>query len=307
MLFITRGLPGCGKSTFAKSWVNEHPEKRVRVNLDMLRETIQPGRTEKGKIPAERPLIKARNEMIKSFLKQGLDVIVDDTNLRSRYVRDLRKLTQLVGTEFEVKDMSHISIETCIWNDYSRDDKDPVGEAVIRDMHNRFIRGKPYPLPIADDPEDAVIVPYENAWDDPLLGDCVIVDIDGTVAQMHNRGPFEWEKVSQDLPNSSVIEVVEQLAKDPFYSIIFMSGRDGSCYKATEEWIKCNLVLPHGFQLHMRGAGDMRKDSVVKSELFDRHIRDKYYVVGVFDDRDQVVKMWREMGLTVFQVAEGNF
>ena len=57
----------------------------------------------------------------------------------------------------------------------------------------------------------------------------------------------------------------------------------------------------------MRATGDPRKDSIVKREIFDREIRDRYRVVGVFDDREQVVQMWRALGLTVFQVAEGDF
>jgi hypothetical protein len=57
----------------------------------------------------------------------------------------------------------------------------------------------------------------------------------------------------------------------------------------------------------MREYGDQRKDSIVKAEIFDQEIRGRYHVVAVFDDRDQVVRMWRSLGLTVFQVAEGNF
>ena len=52
---------------------------------------------------------------------------------------------------------------------------------------------------------------------------------------------------------------------------------------------------------------DQRKDSVVKVEIFDREIRHAYRVIGVFDDRAQVVRAWRALGLTVFQVADGNF
>jgi len=59
--------------------------------------------------------------------------------------------------------------------------------------------------------------------------------------------------------------------------------------------------------LHMRVTGDQRRHAVVKAEIFEREIRDRYRIVGVFDDRDQVVRMWRRLGLTVFQVAEGNF
>jgi hypothetical protein len=46
---------------------------------------------------------------------------------------------------------------------------------------------------------------------------------------------------------------------------------------------------------------------VVKLEIFDREIRERYYVVGVFDDRNKVVSMWRSLGLTVYQVADGDF
>ena len=57
----------------------------------------------------------------------------------------------------------------------------------------------------------------------------------------------------------------------------------------------------------MRKTGDNRKDCIVKRELFDAHIKDKYYIDFILDDRNQVVNMWRELGFTVMQVADGNF
>lgn len=50
-----------------------------------------------------------------------------------------------------------------------------------------------------------------------------------------------------------------------------------------------------------------RKDVVIKRELFDRYIRDNYQVLFVLDDRNQVVDMWRELGLKCLQVAPGDF
>ena len=61
------------------------------------------------------------------------------------------------------------------------------------------------------------------------------------------------------------------------------------------------------YELHMRKTGDSRKDCIVKKEIFDAEIKDKYYIEFILDDRDQVVKMWRSMGLTCLQVADGNF
>lgn len=57
----------------------------------------------------------------------------------------------------------------------------------------------------------------------------------------------------------------------------------------------------------MRPAGDKRRDDIIKAEIFDQHIRGHHNILLVLDDRDSVVKMWRSMGLTCLQVAEGNF
>jgi len=57
----------------------------------------------------------------------------------------------------------------------------------------------------------------------------------------------------------------------------------------------------------MREAQDTRKDSIVKQELYQKYVQDKYNVSFILDDRQQVVDMWRSFGLTVFQVAEGDF
>jgi hypothetical protein len=62
-----------------------------------------------------------------------------------------------------------------------------------------------------------------------------------------------------------------------------------------------------GWELHMRPAGDVRNDAIVKLELFDQHVRDRYRVAYVLDDRDRVVRAWRSIGLTVLQVADGDF
>ncbi|WP_216080453.1 hypothetical protein, partial [Shigella flexneri] len=61
------------------------------------------------------------------------------------------------------------------------------------------------------------------------------------------------------------------------------------------------------FNLSMRKDGDVREDSIVKLEMFNEHIRDKYYVDFVLDDRNQVVELWRSLGLTCLQVADGCF
>ena len=48
------------------------------------------------------------------------------------------------------------------------------------------------------------------------------------------------------------------------------------------------------------------KDSDLKQMWLDTLV-DKDDVFAVFDDRQQVVDMWRQNGLTCFQVADGDF
>lgn len=133
----------------------------------------------------------------------------------------------------------------------------------------------------------------------------IIVDIDGTIAKMTNRGPFDWSRVGEDDPVANVLSVIKAMSLAG-HRVIFVSGRDGSCALQTGMWIDTHYNGDYE-NLFMRGEGDKRKDNVVKLELFDTYIRDNYNVIAVFDDRDQVVRMWRSIGLTCLQVEYGDF
>ncbi len=132
-----------------------------------------------------------------------------------------------------------------------------------------------------------------------------LVDLDGTMCLMGDRSPYDETRVGSDLVNEPVRQVVYALAAIG-NRIIFMSGRKETCRPETEAWLREHYALTYE-GLFMRAAGDGRKDWVVKGELFDAHVRGRYDVRGVFDDRNQVVGMWRSIGLTVFQVAPGDF
>ena len=295
-MIVTRGLPASGKTTFACEWVAEDRTSRFRVNRDDLRAMLSDGYVDG---PTEHTVSKVRDAIVKTLLERGRSVISDDTNLRARVVRDLRSIARKTGAEFEVVDLSEVDPEVCIERDLARDRT--VGEDVIRDMHMRFINGKPHPMPIPDDPPDAETSTYVP---DPDLPSAVLVDVDGTVALMSGRSPYDETRVHEDRPNLPVIRAVQAL--DMFgYELVFMSARTAACREATDVWLRKHVG--DFAELHMRAEGDMRKDAVVKAELFDAHIRDRWNVVGVFDDRRQVVDMWRSMGLTVFHVADGDF
>lgn len=134
----------------------------------------------------------------------------------------------------------------------------------------------------------------------------IICDIDGTIAVRGDRGHFDWDKVSLDSPkDNNVVWLLHTLNKISI-DIILFSGRDGSCRGLTEKWLQDNQV-PYS-SLYMRTAGDFRKDSIVKKELYELNIKGKYEIMFVLDDRNQVVDMWRkELNLTCLQVDYGDF
>ena len=134
------------------------------------------------------------------------------------------------------------------------------------------------------------------------VDDVIIVDIDGTIALKGNRDPYDYALVREDFPNKKVISVVMQL--ENWNDVVFVSGRSKICREDTEQWLaQIGFEKP---ELYMRRLDDYRSDEIVKKEIYYRHISPRN-VLCVFDDRNKVVKMWRELGLTCLQVADGDF
>jgi hypothetical protein len=90
------------------------------------------------------------------------------------------------------------------------------------------------------------------------------------------------------------------------WKLIFLSGRYEEFEAQTRKFLQKHLPeIP--YFLFMRKNGDKRKDFIVKLEIFNEKVRNNFDVQFVLDDRNQVVKMWRELGLDCFQVADGDF
>ncbi|GAA2347271.1 AAA family ATPase [Dactylosporangium salmoneum] len=308
-LTITRGLPGSGKTTRARAWVAEDDKHRTRVNRDDLRIQLFGGWT--GVHEHEEAVTAAQHAAVSALLRRGLDVVVDDTNLRNQHARAFRTLATAAGAGFEVWDLTDVPLATCLERNMDRFDTPAfVPPEVILSMHAKHIaplKGRPMTLPAepADVLPSALYVAPEGA------PEVVLVDIDGTLADMGKglpgrRSPYDWARVGEDAPIEPIVRLVRDLLQVG-ESVVFMSGRDESCRAETEGWLSEHLTDAFPPVLHMRPAGDQRKDSIVKRELFEEHIAGRYAVRFVLDDRDQVVAMWRAMGLTVLQVADGAF
>lgn len=138
------------------------------------------------------------------------------------------------------------------------------------------------------------------------MTDCVIFDIDGTLADLSHRLRFleksDWKRffseAHKDLPIESVIKMNNVLASQ--FQIVVVSGRCSSIRSETWTWLDDNGVIFD--ELHMRKEGDHRPDHIVKEEIL-REIQKDYVVKYVFDDRQSVVDMWRRNGITTFQCA----
>jgi len=283
-LIMTKGLPGSGKTTWAKEQLTR--PGIARVNKDDLRRMLHNGIWN----PKNETFVKAVRDFIVNWaLQKGIDVIVDDTNFAPQHEVTMRDIAGYCGAQFEVKDFTNVPLNVCLQRDQTRPLDERVGQDVIVRMYRQYLKAaKPAPPPVAYGVPEAVIC-----------------DIDGTVAMGDGRGFYDWDKVDGDKPRFDIIAVVKRVASGR--KLIFMSGRKDLCREKTEKWLK----EVAGFEfcardLLMRRADDDRRDSIVKRELYDEWISGKYNVVAVFDDRPQVLnECWRPLGLPVFDVGDG--
>jgi tRNA uridine 5-carbamoylmethylation protein Kti12 len=310
-LSITVGLPGSGKTTKAKEIAALNPLNTILVSRDDLRFLLYNG---EGILDStlENYITKVQKDIVKNGLKAGKHVIVHDMNLRPKYRKQWAEIARDLGAEFNIIDCTQVPVAECMSNDQHRFERGGrrVGKDVILSLSHKFKNElkadvwKPYKLyPFeAFQPK----VSYEKVEWEPGLPKAIIVDIDGTVADCTGvRNPYDETKYHLDKPKEDVIRLIRDLHYVCGYKVIFVSGRHEDHMNVTEEWLYDHVKVPiEGlFMRYERGT----EDSIIKAELFNRHIRGQYDIVCVFDDRDRVVEMWRGLGLFVNQVQKGEF
>ena len=164
----------------------------------------------------------------------------------------------------------------------------------------------------------------------------VIFDLDGTLANIDVRrkkslkpnGKMDWDiffdplnVLRLDIANEPVIKMAQMFHKDGFKVVIF-SGRNDRSFHMTKLWLEQRdvpfdllVMRPDKFQADSwpiangnSATKEMRfmPDEILKKNMLDTFV-DIDDVFLVVDDRNKVVKMWRDLGLDVFQVADGNF
>lgn len=281
-LIMLSGLPASGKSTKAKEIVGTG--NYVRVNRDLLRTMLHfdkfSGRNEGMTVEAEKRIATLA-------LANGLNVVVDDTNLNLKNKEMWSSIAQSSEASFE-----HINIdtdwETCVSRDSTREKA--VGRSVIVNMALQY-----------------GLVPK------PKKG-YVICDLDGTLCDVEHRRHHvqgvtkDWLAFFSEMANDPVrIEVARMVAEyyTQGYDIIYVSARPEQYRQITENWLKFN-TLNLNFSLIMRRANDTRQDTEVKQEILNTYFPDKSSIFKVIDDRPSVIRMWRSNGLDVVDVGKGE-
>ena len=274
-LIINIGLPASGKSTESEKKIVADGNT-VRVNKDLLRTMLHfdkfSGRNEGLTRNASRILAKL-------YLTSGTNVIIDDTNLNPGTRQSWVDLAKECAAKIEYLDMTHVSVAECIKRDTNRGKK--VGAHVIYKMalqHLNYMKGEKV----------------------------TICDLDGTLCDIEHRRHFvaqtpkDWKRFFDGISEDTIREDVAGMVRGK--KVIFVSARPENYRPQTEEWL-----LKHGFinMLIMREARDKRPDTEVKSDIYDKYLKN-LDIIEVIDDRPCVIEMWRGKGLKVTDVGNGK-
>lgn len=285
-IYVLIGLIASGKSTWSKQFVKDNPNT-YRVSRDDLRFMT----TDYSYTSENEKIIDYlyRNLIVTLMLNTDKDIILDEQNLNKErrdkfkeWILSLSKNIEFVEIEFPVT----------LGEALARDSKRafPIGEKIIKqtwkkhevELKSMLEKSKP-------------VYPWNGN-----LPYCLIVDIDGTLSNSSHRRIFDFKECINDKLIYPVWSILDKFDKK--MTIILLSGRGEDCRKETEEWLRAKHVT-YNF-LYMRKVGDNRADTVIKRELFDEHIRDKYMPLAVIDDRKSVCSQWVEMGIFLFDVSQ---
>ena len=310
-IILVLGISGSGKSYWSKQWAEEDPEHRIRLNYDDIRCMF-------GKywVPDRREQLVKDTFMyaLRQAMYMGYDIVIDNmSNLNPKHQKEYEKLIEEnnsfeESSKYELKyKLFDTPVEICIERDSKR--PIPIGEKVIKQQWRQY-RTSIIQQSIKEMLENQVVQNIK-------LPHCIIVDMDATLCFNTNGRPF-WgtdadERVIDDVPNTPVVELVKHYKEAPYGSnpytyernVIIVTGRSESARVGTEMWLK-KYGVPYD-KILMRADGNMTKGDELKRILYENEIKDKYYVDFVLEDSTKVVKMYRDLGLTVLQPNEGKF
>jgi len=300
-LIILIGISNSGKSTFAHEEWTSNSLRTVVVNRDKIREllfsyteeTVREYYSRPDLNKLEKQVTKYEDTLIHEALNENKTVILDATHLRKEYLDRFK----FWNVPIELK-WFDVTLKEALTRNMSR--KRQVDPKIIEKQYSQYlsIRNLEWKY------EPTAIQLNES------LPPCILLDIDGTIAHMNGkRSPFDWKNVGLDDVCKSLLPVIKALSSEHYRDtsnpeIIVVSGRDSVCRDETIGWLFKNKI---NFEiLLMRAEKDVRPDWQIKEEIWT-DLATEYNILGLFDDRLQVVRRARALGLKVFNVAYNNF
>lgn len=287
-IIVLQGPPASGKSTYARE-LAKVGTPYVIVSRDSIRES-------RGTywIPEQEDYISDLEEFgVRSAIKRNLIPIIDATNLNPKTINKWEELAKELDCEIEYQKF-YIPFKDALERDSNRERS--VGKKVLIQFYTKYFY------------EEYV---KEMGWDERVIleptdkTNCVIFDLDGTVAIHKGRLPYDWNKIPTDKCDPRMQTLIEQFNLQAI-KIIFLTGRPESSRELTTKWLRTHLPTIN-FTLLMRDSNDFRPGDVVKKEIWENEIKNKYNTLCVFEDSNKCVDMWREIGLLTNQVANGDY
>jgi len=301
------GISGSGKSTISREKYLQDPEGSVIINRDKLREMLfgyieenvhMHYKTE-GTAKREKLVSKYQQTTVYEALSAGKTVILDETHLERKYLENLKYWNVPVEIYIIPADFNE-----AVRRDSNRNRK--VGKDVIAAQYSKY---KSLTKSLAENPIDFTPVDLsQGIIYDQEKPPCIIFDIDGTIALKGDRSPFDWHKVDRDeaeLNTMFMLAMVQDMSRRyGKLKLIICTGRDEESRPKTMKWLEDNGIQHDA--IYFRKRGSYEPDWKVKQVMWENIMKDNY-IVGMFDDRLQVVRRARALGFKVFNVEYNNF
>lgn len=296
-LIVTVGISGSGKSTWAADYIKAN-ENVIRVNRDDIRMMITGSDSRLLPRHLENIVSKMHDEIVKTALDNGSNVILDNTHLQMKYINEIIiKYAHRAKISFRIfNEPQHVAKNRVM----KRDNKKYIEEfEYIERQYRQFSN-------LVKNNKLGGMFKYEYKPDVVSPIDCIICDLDGTLSLYdEHKSPYNRD-FENDTVNQVVLNIIQHYYYELDHKIFFFSGRNAKFRDQTMIFLT-KYLDPDSFELIMREEKDSRRDSIVKQEMFMEHIHNRYNPVMAIDDRLQVIEeVWNKLGVFVLNVNQGN-